>query len=414
MIARDLAAFQSIIRRRALHPCRRATPHPNARHEEHRRERAPTALEPSCDCTDTPRCVRLSAASDAGRIIPRDCAASRSAIGAAAPHPTPQRNAGDLAGPGVRIVPAPSGQLPCPRLDRCRARLTRDRMGRNIEQSRPTIERPMPTPTRSAASDCQPAVHAHRPPGACQPVRSSVATDARLDGDLETGDSAVSRELRCGRVAGKDVVNVTFRAAVRVSSSLAVARSASSLMSSPSGNIGHPRSRAMLPICCQQEDQLCIVAGHRLGADESACKPDPVPLRRCRRTGGDHPSGATIAGDLGAVYPQARAGSPRTPALAPPPRGVVTVLTLLRVGFAEPRRSPAALVVSYTTVSPLPPGSRREAVCSLWHCPAGCPGWALPTTLPCGVRTFLDTSMRGGAAAARPARPPTTSVAARR
>jgi len=32
----------------------------------------------------------------------------------------------------------------------------------------------------------------------------------------------------------------------------------------------------------------------------------------------------------------------------------------------------------------------RTAVCSLWHCPAGCPGWVLPTTTPCGARTFLD------------------------
>jgi len=30
------------------------------------------------------------------------------------------------------------------------------------------------------------------------------------------------------------------------------------------------------------------------------------------------------------------------------------------------------------------------AVYFLWHFPAGCPGWALPTTLPFGVRTFLD------------------------
>ncbi len=33
-----------------------------------------------------------------------------------------------------------------------------------------------------------------------------------------------------------------------------------------------------------------------------------------------------------------------------------SLLTLLRVGFTEPPQSPAALVVSYTTVSPLPPG----------------------------------------------------------
>ncbi len=63
-------------------------------------------------------------------------------------------------------------------------------------------------------------------------------------------------------------------------------------------------------------------------------------------------------------------------------------MTLLRVGFAEPHRSPGALVVSYTTVSPLP--IRRSAVCFLWHFPAGHPGWVLPTTLLDGVRTFLD------------------------
>ena len=78
-----------------------------------------------------------------------------------------------------------------------------------------------------------------------------------------------------------------------------------------------------------------------------------------------------------------------------PRRSDRTLLTLLRVGFAEPRRSPAALVVSYTTVSPLPPCRSTTAVCSLWHCPAGHPGWVLPTTLPCGVRTFLDRAPRG-------------------
>jgi len=29
------------------------------------------------------------------------------------------------------------------------------------------------------------------------------------------------------------------------------------------------------------------------------------------------------------------------------------------------------------------------AVCSLWHCPAGRPGWLLTTILPFGARTFL-------------------------
>src|SRR5689334_21278223 len=72
-------------------------------------------------------------------------------------------------------------------------------------------------------------------------------------------------------------------------------------------------------------------------------------------------------------------------------------LVLLQVGFTDPRRSPGALVVSYTAVSPLPEPWRTmaPAVCSLWHCPAGHPGWALPTTLPFGARTFLGRSRAG-------------------
>ena len=71
----------------------------------------------------------------------------------------------------------------------------------------------------------------------------------------------------------------------------------------------------------------------------------------------------------------------------------VHLLTLLQVGFTKPRRSPNALVVSYTTFSPLLRTHASSAVCSLWHFPAGYPGWALPTTLPCGARTFLDSAV---------------------
>ena len=55
-------------------------------------------------------------------------------------------------------------------------------------------------------------------------------------------------------------------------------------------------------------------------------------------------------------------------------------------------RSPEPLVVSYTTVSPLPRRASEEgavAVYFLLHCLAGCPGWVLPTALLCGARTFL-------------------------
>ena len=88
-----------------------------------------------------------------------------------------------------------------------------------------------------------------------------------------------------------------------------------------------------------------------------------------------------------AVHPRIVGGPPIR--AGPPAVTVRPFLTLLQVGFTEPRRSPAVLVVSCTTVSPLP--LPRAAVSFLWHCPAGCPGWVLPTTLPCGARTFLDS-----------------------
>src|SRR5690242_21933508 len=53
------------------------------------------------------------------------------------------------------------------------------------------------------------------------------------------------------------------------------------------------------------------------------------------------------------------------------------------------------------TLTPGPAETWPGAVCSLWHCPAGHPGSVLPTTLPCGARTFLAGSCTHG-----PARPP--------
>ena len=81
-----------------------------------------------------------------------------------------------------------------------------------------------------------------------------------------------------------------------------------------------------------------------------------------------------------------------------------TLLALLRVGFTEPPRSPGVLVGSYPTVSPLPRGRPkpvREAVCFLWHFPAGRPGLPLATTLLCGVRTFLGSGLRQHAVRSR-------------
>ena len=53
-----------------------------------------------------------------------------------------------------------------------------------------------------------------------------------------------------------------------------------------------------------------------------------------------------------------------------------------------------------------PSGRAIGAVYFLWHLPAGHPEWALPTTLPCGARTFLGRSSKSAShAAAWPTHP---------
>lgn len=67
-------------------------------------------------------------------------------------------------------------------------------------------------------------------------------------------------------------------------------------------------------------------------------------------------------------------------------------LVLLPMRFTEPARLPGLLVVSYTTVSPLP--TRTQAVYSLLHCLSDYSGWALPTIVLFGARTFLGARRR--------------------
>src|ERR1700677_233169 len=95
---------------------------------------------------------------------------------------------------------------------------------------------------------------------------------------------------------------------------------------------------------------LSQAAARRTGVwvGEPACRPGSVrPLAR----GGDHPSRAAVADSLVRPTREHRAGRPQTLAQGT----AVPLLALLRVGFTEPPQSPVALVVSYTTVSPLPP-----------------------------------------------------------
>ena len=97
-----------------------------------------------------------------------------------------------------------------------------------------------------------------------------------------------------------------------------------------------------------------------------------------------------------AAYPGARAGSPRTHPVWP----------CSRWGLPSRAGHPArwwSLTPPFHPYRPCP--AARPAVCSLWHCPAGHPGWALPTTAPCGVRTFL-----GGRRTVRRGRPSGSSA----
>ncbi len=76
-------------------------------------------------------------------------------------------------------------------------------------------------------------------------------------------------------------------------------------------------------------------------------------------------------------------------------------LALLRVGFAVPAPSPGPRCALTAPFHPYP-AVAREAVCFLWHFPWGHPRSALPTTLPCGARTFLPAHLAAGGATTRP------------
>ena len=115
--------------------------------------------------------------------------------------------------------------------------------------------------------------------------------------------------------------------------------------------------------------------GRSMEGGEFAGKPDSVPENGRRPSIWDlRYRQASVRSTRGLV------GGPPAPLLDLAPRGVY-----------QPPRSPGMLVVSYTTVSPLPvPPKGPSAVWFLWHFPSGRPAWALPSSLSCGVRTFLD------------------------
>lgn len=95
----------------------------------------------------------------------------------------------------------------------------------------------------------------------------------------------------------------------------------------------HPTKNACIPYKQRTTGGL----NGRDGAYAGFCTAVGYPNR-----GGDHLSRSAVAGTLKRSTRLHRANNP------------VVCLTLLRVGFTKPFQSPGMLVVSYTTVSPLP------------------------------------------------------------
>ena len=120
--------------------------------------------------------------------------------------------------------------------------------------------------------------------------------------------------------------------------------------------------------------------GGRVDLYAGFCCRRPLPVRRWR------PSIlACRCRRAHATYPQARASSPRAPAARScSGRGLPSRRSHLRRWWA--------LTPPFHPYRP----ASRQAVCFLWHCPAGRPGWLLATALLCGARTFLDPPVSQG------------------
>src|SRR5690348_11654028 len=105
----------------------------------------------------------------------------------------------------------------------------------------------------------------------------------------------------------------------------------------------------MYPECARPDPR--VIPRRRSGLDEGGVS-RPVGRVLCARL-----RGAAVI-HLGLPLPTASCGLPASIGRAALNRSrrepLAPLLTLLRVGFTEPPQSPAALVVSYTTVSPLP------------------------------------------------------------
>jgi hypothetical protein len=154
----------------------------------------------------------------------------------------------------------------------------------------------------------------------------------------------------------------------------------------------------MCPRCVRRTAPISVSASQTAGGGESACTPDSVRDLSVRwrpsiSAGGYPTAPAAYPGSNGRVHPPpawpcSGWGLPSHPG---------------RPGCWCALTAPFHPYLCAGPLDPLP-----SAVCSLLHFPAGHPDWALPSILPCGVRTFLGriTTLASGSVRGHPADSP--------
>ena len=155
------------------------------------------------------------------------------------------------------------------------------------------------------------------------------------------------------------------------------------------GGVGHPAGAGLPDAAGSPAHRGGVTRRHRRRTSR------PVSRVLCARSedrAGDHPSRAAVADSLlRSTRELGRAALERSLSdLAPGGVCRAARVTPGAGGLLHHRFTLTAV-------------ARGAAVCSLWHCPAGHPGWVLPTTLPCGARTFLGEQPESGPRRGRPA-----------